>query len=416
MVSGMVTTPTRAQTTVKIGLLSPLTGALGSLGAGFQSAAELAVSDLNAANSDFTFELVVQDTETDPTKAQNAATVLVDAGVSGVVGGAASSVTLGANPTFEAAKTPQISYASTSPALTTEDDNDYLFRVVPSDAFQGKAAAQLAYNELELRNVAIIGIDDPYGQGLVDAFANAFEALGGTVPANIAYDQVTTVDFSSPVTTLVDATTDGIFVVAFLTDGAAILNELNSQAYSGQILGTDGIADNEIFNEEGFVAAAANGVVGTVPAVTGTTSFRQSYANQACSEPGIFVAESYDATMLIGLAAVAASSAVGEDVRDNLRATALAYSGASGSIVFDTNGDRDGGTYDLWEFKDGVRVTTGSWKDDVISLTPPAALSAVTFPSSCDTDDDGLPLSMGPVFLGLFSLTLVALVVRKRTN
>ncbi len=368
MVFGFATVfETNAQaTTVKIGLLTPKTGALGVLGESFENGFKLAIKDLNAMTNDYTFEPVVQDTKTSADGAREAMNNLVSAGVSGVVGAAASSSTLAAMEAAKANKIPLISYASTSPAITTADDDGYLFRVVPSDAFQGKAAADLA-DHLGLHNVAIIGIDDPYGQGLTGAFETAFLAKDSSnkIAVNRAYNQETENDFASHVSAIKDADPDGVFMVSFVDDGASIINELYEQGVNVPVIGTDGIATSGMFSKPGANDSFI-GVLGTAPKVTGTADFVSAYKAEYGEDPGIFVAEAYDATMLIGKAVMEAGSTDGADVKAALPTVGNNYQGVSGTITFDSNGDILGGSYDIWQAQkddngDGTIAVVGSW-------------------------------------------------------
>lgn len=374
MVFGFTTVfETNAQTTAKIGLLAPKTGALGVLGESFENGAKLAIKDLNAMSSGYTFEIVVQDTKTSADGAREAMNALVSAGVSGVVGAAASSSTLAAMEAAKANKIPLISYASTSPAITTADDDGYLFRVVPSDAFQGKAAADLA-DYLDLHNVAIIGIDDPYGQGLTGAFEDAFlqKNSSNKVATTRAYNQETETDFASHVSAIKDANPDGVFMVSFVDDGASIINELYDQGVNVPVIGTDGIATAGMFEKPGANDSFI-GVLGTAPKVTGTADFVSAYNAEYGEDPGIFVAEAYDATMLIGKAIIEAGSTSGEAVKNALPTVGNNYQGVSGTITFDSNGDILGGTYDIWQAQknadgDGEIVVIGTWDSNGLKL------------------------------------------------
>ena len=75
----------------------------------------------------------------------------------------------------------QSSPASPSPALTEANDSDVLFRTTISDAAQGVVLTQLA-NDLGLSSVCTMFINNAYGQGLSEIFADNFEDAGGTVP------------------------------------------------------------------------------------------------------------------------------------------------------------------------------------------------------------------------------------------
>lgn len=72
--------------------------------------------------------------------------------------------------------------------ITNLNDNDFLFRTVPSDAFQGVAMAQIA-QEKGAKTVGVVYVNNDYGQGLAEAFSDAFEKAGGKVAASVAYEE-----------------------------------------------------------------------------------------------------------------------------------------------------------------------------------------------------------------------------------
>ena len=128
---------------VKIGFLNPATGPLAQDAAGFEYGALQAVIDLNAAQTTTVFEAVVADSGCDGTVGAAAAQSLVDANVVAVAGAACSGASMAANAVLSAAGIPMISYASTNPSLSDATAYPNFFRVVPSDAIQGPAAAAM---------------------------------------------------------------------------------------------------------------------------------------------------------------------------------------------------------------------------------------------------------------------------------
>ena len=131
--------------TVKIGMLSPQTGPIAQFAPGFDSAGKVALAELNETHAgEFVFELIVGDSGCDGTTAATAAQTLIDSGVSVIVGAACSGASTAAVAVAAPAGVPMISYASTSPALTTIQDNGHFFRVVPSDAQQAVALTEVA--------------------------------------------------------------------------------------------------------------------------------------------------------------------------------------------------------------------------------------------------------------------------------
>ncbi len=393
--------PGQGATEVKIGLLTPKTGALGSLGQTFENGAKLAIKDLNAEQTDYTFVLEVQDTKTDPNGAADAMTALAQAGVVGVVGAAASSSTLSAMPIAVDNAIPMISYASTSPSISTANDSDFLFRVVPSDAYQGQAAADLAKSK-NLTKVAVIGLNDAYGQGLTGAFKEAFEKANGPVVVNIGYE-VTKTDFSSDITSIANANPDGIFMVSFLDDGGKILDAIraNSALDDVVIIGTDGIASKEMYTKVSS-NDTFKGVIGVAPKLSASSSFLEKFETEYNTASSIFVPEAYDATMLIGKAVIAAGEARACKVADNLRSTAEAYTdAATGTIKFDSNGDRTPPfTYSIWE-ANGTDIP----EIDTTTLTGSGATGEV--PETHCPSSSFVPMPIIPFLVGFGVLVII---------
>ncbi|SVE14901.1 uncharacterized protein METZ01_LOCUS467755, partial [marine metagenome] len=124
---------------VKIGFLNPITGPIDIYAPAWTDAAEVAIAELNEIYDEYEFSLTEADSGCDGTTAASSAQNLIDAGVVGIAGAACSGATLGAIEVAMDAGVPMISYASTSPIFTDYDDDDYLFRLVPSDAQQSQA-------------------------------------------------------------------------------------------------------------------------------------------------------------------------------------------------------------------------------------------------------------------------------------
>ncbi len=345
------TTNTTATNTVKIGLLSPQTGPISVYAAGFESAAAVAVADLNAAG-DTTFELVVADSGCEATQAATSAQTLVDSGVVGIAGAACSGATLGAIAVAKEAGVPMVSYASTSPAVTTADDGGHLFRVVPSDAQQAVAMKDLVTNRSGSSvSVGVLYMTNDYGSGLADNFEAAW---GSALCAKAGYDPES---FDASTLAGQVSSCDVLVTVTYAADGAAIVEELAVQGYTGQIYGADGIADANFGNEFSDIYAL-DGVIATQPR-PGTTSamktaFETAYAAAGGNASGIYTHETYDAVKMIGLAY---NMENGSNMKTHLKMVGTDFVGASGTHTFDANGDVVGTGYNACDFSTGTGVT-----------------------------------------------------------
>lgn len=164
---------------VKIGIYEPQTGDNGAGGKqeilGMQYAHSLQPT-VKIGGEEYKVELVISDNESANEKAKSAATKLISAGCSVVLGSYGSGVSMAATDTFEQAGVPVIGVSCTN-ALVTQD-NDIYYRICFIDPDQGTIDANLIH-DMGINNVyclAMLGED--YGQGLVAYFVKAAEELG----------------------------------------------------------------------------------------------------------------------------------------------------------------------------------------------------------------------------------------------
>lgn len=370
---------------VKIGALLAMTGDLQVYGEAHLRGIQLAAEQANEAGGILDGNVVVPvgDTQTAAQPAIDAAQKLVSVeGVAGIIGALSSGNTIPvAQSVTSTAGVPQISNASTSPVITTLEDNDFLFRTVPSDAFQGLALAEVlkqhGYNKL-----AVFYVNNDYGEGLADSFAEAFELQGGAVTSSLPYEPQKA-SYRGELQQLSQNGPEGLVLIAYPESGIVILRQALEEGYFDTFVFTDGMKAPEIIDAIG--AEYLNGSVGTVPqALTDTDSYQRfidAYTEKYGAEPDKpFVDTAYDATMVLLLAIEQAGTTDGAAVRDALREVAnppgtqilpgewakakeaiaagedIDYVGASGSIDFDDNGDV-GGTFAEWTIEDGTIKT-----------------------------------------------------------
>ena len=334
--------------TVKIGLLSPQTGPIAQYASGFEDAGNVAIEELNKTHEgDFVFELIVADSGCDGTQAGTSAQTLIDSGVPAIVGAACSGATLGAIAVAAAAGVPMVSYASTSPAITTADDNGHLFRVVPSDAQQAVALVAVA-SAAGASNPAVLYMTNDYGAGLGDNFASNWS---GSVCTQIGYDPTEgSYDASTLAQAVIDGGCDSVLLMSYATDGAALMEALSAQGFTGTIIGADGVAD-AAFTESFTDETAVDGLVATRPrpgeASGAKASFESAYAAAGGADGAIYTGETYDA---IKIAAAAIVSDPDGNLVTALKKTGVNYVGASGTHTFDAAGDVLGTGYEVCQF------------------------------------------------------------------
>ncbi|MEX0430992.1 ABC transporter substrate-binding protein [Spiribacter insolitus] len=373
-----------AEAELRIGALLPLTGDLQAYGESSRNGIELAASEINAEGGVMGQEVVIEiaDTQTEPQAGVDAAQRLVSVqNVSAIVGALSSGVTIPvASSVTSVEGVPQISGASTSPVMTTLEDDDFLFRTTPSDAFQGTALASIAADE-GVDSVAILYINNDYGEGLADAFTEAFESAGGSVVGRTGYEPGMA-SYRGELSQVSDGESP-LLLIGYPENGQTILRQALEGGYFSQFMFTDGMKSPQIVENLG--AQFLNGSFGTVPEARDDTDaaqhFRSAYeASYGELPPVPYIDTAYDAVYTIALAALVANSTDPVAIRDHLRAVndpegmvvgpgqfdvavelvnagePINYQGASGSVDYDANGDV-AGTFGHWVIEDGEYVT-----------------------------------------------------------
>ncbi|HKJ94515.1 MAG TPA: ABC transporter substrate-binding protein [Gammaproteobacteria bacterium] len=370
---------------LKIGALMPMTGDLQAYGETSLNGVKLAAKEINDAGGVLgeDVEVKVGDTQTRPQAGVDAANKLASIeGVKAFVGALSSGVTIPvAQSVSKVNKIPQLSNASTSPVITTLGDDDFLFRTVPSDAFQGVALAQVT-QEQGYKTVGVVYVNNDYGKGLADSFDSAFTKLGGKVTAKVAYEQGQPA-YRGELQKAAKGDTDALVLVGYPENGQTIIRQALEGGYFSKFVFTDGLKAPELIQNIG--AQYMNGTVGTAPQARGDTPaakhFKSAYsAMYGQLPPKPYIDTAYDAVYAIALAAQKAGSTDSVAIRDALRDVAnppgekvgpgdfakaaklikdgkdIDYEGASGSINFDKNGDVPG-TFAYWAIEDGKIVT-----------------------------------------------------------
>jgi len=313
---------TAAQAEVKIGILLGFTGGTESLSPDWAASAEIAVNEANESGLFLGGETITtvrgdtgcNDAQLATTSAERLITV---DDVAAIVGAACSSASIPAATNVAIPNgVVMISPASTSPALTTIEDNGFFFRTAPSDARQGEVLADVAM-ERGYESIAVTYVNNDYGKGLADAFAAAFEAKGGTVTISAAHEDDRG-DYSADVGALAAAGGDALAVFGYLDRGGRGILEgsIDSGAYENFIM-ADGMVGASLLTVDSL---GDMDVVATAPGTDADNAdnFNTFAAEQGLESENPYRGESYDAAALLILGMQAAGSADRSDIAEHI--------------------------------------------------------------------------------------------------
>lgn len=240
-----------AQTgSIKIGLVAPLTGEGAIWGQSTLAGATLAVKETNDAGgiNGRQVELLAEDDKLSGTEAANAFNKLINVDkVTGIIGVPASATAGPALPIAQKAGVPVVMIAS-APALTAV--GDYMFRVYPADSYQGNLGAETIFNKLGKKTVAVLFVNNDYGQGVSTAFAKRYSELGGQVLYSGALANGTT-DFRSEIAKAKASKAESLYLVMY-PDGALILAKQLKEAKNTLPVMTDTVFNDEKVIKSGY--------------------------------------------------------------------------------------------------------------------------------------------------------------------
>ncbi len=330
---------------VRLASLFVLSGPNESLGVDSRDGVEIAIADFGPILG-HEVELQAEDSQCSPEGGQTAATkVAADPTIAGVIGTSCSSAAEAAIPVISEAGLVMISPSNTAPSLTAADRPEeyagYL-RTAHNDLFQGRVAAEFAYNELGAMTAATIHDGSAYAEQLASVFAEVFAELGGEITEQQAVN-VGDTDMG-PVLTSIGATSpDVLYYPIFTAEGGFVTAGARE---------TEGLADTALMGADGmfskeFVEAAgdaAEGVYLSGPYVASGDAYdafvAQVEENYGRGTLSGFHAHAYDAATII-LQAIADTATENEDgslsidkqaLRDAVYATS-GFEGLTGTLT-----------------------------------------------------------------------------------
>ena len=344
-----------AEDTVKIGVIQPLTGSVAYNGTTDVNGIKLALAEINAKGGVLgkQIELVIEDGQCKPANTVNAAEKLIQRDkVAGLIGAFCSSATAAIMPVAQSNKIPLVTGVS-SAANLTEKGNPWFFRATETDALLAKSFAKILVNQLNLKKVAYIGVNDDFGRGSVDEFEKQMTALGATTVMKEYFEHGTS-DFYTLLAKLKASGADGAFVSAETQDGSTFVKQKAELGLSTKVFGVGSWATADFMQLAG---AAANGIYAAVPyASTMKTpkneAFVKAYQEQYKVAPGKYSAAGYNTLNILVDAIARAKSTDADKIREALLKTD--YEGPNGHFRFDDKGQATGFTVVLVQLENGV--------------------------------------------------------------
>lgn len=322
---------------IKIGAILPLTGPSAQYGRWIQEALELGKEEINSQGgiNGKKLEIIYEDDQANPTFAANAMRKLVNRDMVPLVFGSwASSCVLAQAPIAEQTRTVLMAEAI-SPKI--RDAGDYIFRIQPDARYYLRKFVPFVYNELGIRKVSILYVNNDFGLDQANVFKSEFEAMGGVILSIDAFEQGAT-DFKTELVKVKAKNSEAIFCPAY-TEIAVVLKQAKELGMNQQFL------TSIPFENPDIIKAAGNAAEGVTyphhfdpealdPLVQ---EFQKKYEARYGRKAEGFAALAYDGIRIIA----EVMKKCGSDatcIKDELYKV-KDFPGVTGSTTFDDHGD-----------------------------------------------------------------------------
>ncbi len=330
---------TNAQDKIKIGVVQPLTGGIGTYGQENYNAMKMALEKINQKGiKGKKIELIVEDDKSDQIEATNAMRKLINVDkVITIIGEVTSSNSLAMAPIAQEAKIPMVSSAATNEKVTQV--GNFISRTCFTDDFQGVVMARFAFNNLKKKNaVVIIDNSSDYSKGLAKAFNDEWKRLGGKYASTEEFSYVQKdIDFQTLLRKVKRANPEVIFLPGYYEEVGLILKQGRKMGINAPFLGGDGWDSPKLFEIAGSEGSKGNYISShfapddTDPAVQ---SFVKDYEKRYKVRPGAMAALGYDVIAVVADAMSRAKSLSPADINAAITTT-KGFKGITGSITID---------------------------------------------------------------------------------
>jgi len=304
---------------------------------------ELAIDQLNAEGNGRRFEIAKP-----PAPATGAVEIAAalrdDPNVVAVVGPADSRSSRESAPIFAdedgGGRRALAAVSPTSTSISLTGLSPWLFRVCPSDAASSRAAARYVLDSLGFKRASIMYRNDSYGRGWSTAFTQAYAGGGGTVIERAPH-LADMNEWRAYAGVVKQTRPEIVLFPGSPADLAGFVRSLRAIGADTPVLGGDAVSELEAqaqeFSGVRYIAFFQASRVVTQEAKAFVSAFTKKYG----VPPEQRSALAYDATMLIGRAALEAG-ANRTRVRDYLASVGSsrqAIRGVTGTIAFDEQHD-----------------------------------------------------------------------------
>ncbi len=332
-----------AQSTIKIGVFGPMSGAAAAYGVSLQQGTDLVAKEVNAAGGILgkKVELIYGDDAGKPDEAVAVVNRFISKdNVLMVIGSTSSPCSFSASQVTGRNSVPHIISTGTAARITLLG-NPWIFRSTVPDTKVVKDLVDFIHEKFpKIKKFAFLYVNDDFGKGGYDAFIEPAKKYGYEVIIQEKYARGD-LDFTAQLGRIKASSPDALMEVSRYHEGALIRKQMQSMGFKLPHFGLDGHSHPKFLELAGD---AANGFYygamwspATSADFPASVEFIARFKKEYSKEPDYGNAIAYDAMNLAVIGIKKSGSLDRTKIRDALRT--VDYKSTRGDFKFDQNGD-----------------------------------------------------------------------------
>ena len=329
---------------LKIGLVSPLSGANARYGAFAGKGASLAAKEINASGGLLgkKIELITGDSQCVPAEGVAATQRLITFDKAPIIiGDVCSSVTLAMQPLAEEAGVLLVNAASSNPDITYKagvGGFKWTFRNYPTDELRAAVVLDYAVKTKGFKKFAVLSVDSDYGRGAIKFTKKYLPKYGDAQILSEDYYKEAETDFRPVLSKIKFSGAQAIIMYGQADTTPIIARQMLEMGLAGKIA----LVGNGEFNAKTTIAAAPKVMNGAVEAAAWlpewqgpkSLKFVEDYKKAYGGEmPNNHAYVHWETLHLVAQAIRNAKSLKNEDIRNAL--SKITYESAMGTVTFD---------------------------------------------------------------------------------
>ncbi len=311
---------------IRIGTLTPLTGAGGPYGPVMVKAVKAVIDEVNAAGGVLgrKVELISEDDQTNPEAGVRAARKLIDVDkVSAILGTWASSVTTAVAPLCWESKT-FLATVSGADSITQLPHQGYLIRTQPNTTLQGRKFGEFCIAE-KAKRVFFLSPQTPFAKSQFDNITEAVKKAGGET-GSLIYDDKKPA-YRSEIDEVLRFKPDAIIFGGYTPDTAVMLKDAYRAGYGGLKVAFGYAVNQKLVESVPAEVVDKTFTIAPSPA-EGSKAYARLVKMIGVASPDPYTTQVYDQINLILMAIAIAGDTSGTAIKDAVRKISQAQGGA----------------------------------------------------------------------------------------